>query len=71
MNQETTELDSMLQHINQLNEVEAKAFLKLMYARINIYEKGNGNYLAEKLIEDISDVFTKIPEVTQIRVGKK
>ncbi|NRG44277.1 hypothetical protein HRF87_05805 [Bacillus sp. CRN 9] len=71
MNQETTELDSILLHINQLNEEEAKAFLKLIYARINIYEKGNGNYLAEKLIKDISDVFTKVPEATQIRVSKK
>ncbi|MEC1158621.1 hypothetical protein [Cytobacillus horneckiae] len=71
MNQETTVLDSMLQNIDQLNEEEAKAFLKLIYTRINIYEKGNGNYLAEKLIKDISNVFTRIPEVTQIRVGKK
>lgn len=55
-------LEEMFRATNQLTEGEAKAILKLLYGSLNTYATGNGEYTSEQLIQDIKNVFIKIPD---------
>ncbi|MBR3121207.1 hypothetical protein [Oceanobacillus profundus] len=55
-----------LNAVENLTEEDAKAFLKLIYANIDIFK--NGNYTIEKLIEEISSFYSqKIIRTVELR----
>ncbi len=59
--------DTIINEIDQLIEEDAKAFLKIIYTRFNLFEKGNGAYTSERLIDDVLSTFKRIPTANEIR----
>jgi hypothetical protein len=59
----TEQYEIILETIDNLTEEEVKAFLKQVYARMDIVENGNGEYTSEKCIADILFKFKEIPRV--------
>ncbi len=65
---DTSEFEDTLNAVENLTEEDAKAFLKLIYANIDIFKNGNGNYTIEKLIEEISSFYSqKIIRTVELR----
>lgn len=63
---DTSEFEDTLNAVENLTEEDAKAFLKLIYANIDIFK--NGNYTIEKLIEEISSFYSqKIIRTVELR----
>ncbi|GGK08436.1 hypothetical protein GCM10007063_33570 [Lentibacillus kapialis] len=52
--------DDVLKSINDLNEDNAKALLKQVYARLDIVQNGNGEYKSEQCVTDLISSFTEL-----------
>ncbi|WP_339229302.1 hypothetical protein NSQ77_05205 [Oceanobacillus sp. FSL K6-2867] len=69
---DTSDFENTLNAVDNLTEEDAKAFLKLIYANLDIYKNGNGNYTIEKLVEEISFFYSqKIIRAVELRKAKK
>lgn len=58
----------MLKSISDLNEDNAKALLKQVYARLDIVQNGNSEYKSEQYVTDLILSFTGLVRFTK---GKK
>lgn len=66
------EFEHVMKAIEHLHEGDARAFLKFIYGRLNIYETGDGKYRIEQLVEDISSYFKEeTPRAVEMRKRKK
>ncbi|CDQ41796.1 hypothetical protein [Virgibacillus salexigens] len=63
--------DNVLNCVNEMKEEEAKAFLKQVYARIDIALNGNGEYDSQKFLKDLDGKFKELVEVTKKEKEKK
>jgi polyhydroxyalkanoate synthesis regulator phasin len=57
--------DDTLKTINNLNEKEAKSFLKLIYAKIDIVKHGNGKYSSKECISELLEKFKNLNEISK------
>ncbi|WP_093215764.1 hypothetical protein [Sediminibacillus albus] len=59
--------------MNDIEAEEARAFLKQIYARLDITLNGNGQYDKDNFLEDLENQFKKLVEITkkEKRVGMK
>ncbi|MBM7716614.1 polyhydroxyalkanoate synthesis regulator phasin [Bacillus thermophilus] len=60
--------DDILKTINHLSEKEAKSFLKLIYAKLDIVKYGNGKYSSK---ECVNELFEKFEDLNELRKKKK
>lgn len=58
----TKQFENMIHTIDSLTEEEVKALLKLVYARMDIVENGNG-YSSEQCVSDTLNMFKEIPRI--------
>ncbi|HHW38014.1 MAG TPA: hypothetical protein GXX18_12345 [Bacillales bacterium] len=69
---DTEEFDNVLNAIENLNEEDAKGFLKIIFGKLNIFEKGNGTFSNDQLIKEVSSIYNqKIPKTIEIREKQK
>ncbi|TRM08318.1 hypothetical protein FH966_16920 [Lentibacillus cibarius] len=62
--------DDVLKSIGDLNEDDAKALLKQVYARLDIVQNGNGEYKSEQCVTDLISSFTELVSFTKRKKEK-
>lgn len=62
--------DDVLKGIDDLNEDNAKALLKQVYARLDIVQNGNGEYKSEQCVTDLITSFTELVNLTKNKEEK-
>ncbi|MEI5908604.1 hypothetical protein WAK64_16270 [Bacillus spongiae] len=58
-------IDDVLKNVDDLQEAHAKAFLKLIYARLDIVQNGNGEYTSEQCVTDLITNYKDLIKMTE------
>lgn len=62
------ELEKIIETINQLTEEDAKSLLKIIYGFVNTAMTGDGgDNVKLEILQRISDIFKRIPDLNEIR----
>ncbi|TFJ93140.1 hypothetical protein [Lentibacillus salicampi] len=56
--------EDTLKSVNMMNGEDAKAFLKQVYARLDIVQNGNGEYKSEQCVRDLISKFQDLTKIT-------
>lgn len=69
-NDAVKQYEDVLKSVDDMKEEEAKAFLKQIYARLDIVENGNDKYKNDQCVKDLMSKFKDLIRIAKIKEEK-